>query len=284
MGGGIAAETAPGRGCRFTVTVPVQLVASAPPEAAPLAAVPPDWRLEQPPASPKREQPSQGLPRRGSLGATFAQPAAGGALLAVPLLPSAVAQPAPRRCRILLVGASSQLARFFRLCWRAETPWQPLPLALPACEDDHALNLRLCKRLLESSSMQARASHPQTPPCSGLPDPEATRTHTRAPFVAQVETADDGDVALEWLCSSYAPESERAPVDLVLMDMQARSFEVHRCMRYPTAMLTRGGVLSHRCRAWTACKPRSASEIGSARSGPSSHDCPSSRSPQMYVC
>jgi hypothetical protein len=38
----------------------------------------------------------------------------------------------------------------------------------------------------------------------------------------QVETADDGDVALAWLCNSYAPGG--APVDLVLMDMQARPF------------------------------------------------------------
>jgi hypothetical protein len=38
-----------------------------------------------------------------------------------------------------------------------------------------------------------------------------------------VETADDGDVALEWLCGSYALGG--APVDLVLMDMQARYSE-----------------------------------------------------------
>jgi CheY-like chemotaxis protein len=54
--------------------------------------------------------------------------------------------------------------------------------------DDHGLNLRLCRRLLETAG--------------GL----------------QVITADDGDVALRILIDSYGPGCE--PVDIVLMDMQ----------------------------------------------------------------
>jgi CheY-like chemotaxis protein len=36
----------------------------------------------------------------------------------------------------------------------------------------------------------------------------------------EVDTADDGDVALDWLRASYAPGGGVAPADLVLMDMQ----------------------------------------------------------------
>jgi hypothetical protein len=49
-----------------------------------------------------------------------------------------------------------------------------------------SLNLRLCRRLLEAQC--------------GM----------------DVVTADDGDVALAWLCSSYAPGGP-APADIVLM-------------------------------------------------------------------
>jgi CheY-like chemotaxis protein len=62
---------------------------------------------------------------------------------------------------------------------------------LPAA-DDHGLNLRLCRRLLETAG--------------GL----------------QVVTADDGDVALRALIDSYNTPQGGEPVDIVLMDMQAR--------------------------------------------------------------
>jgi hypothetical protein len=60
--------------------------------------------------------------------------------------------------------------------------------------DDHRLNLRLCKRLLETQG--------------GM----------------DVVTADDGDVALQLLQDSYADGGGAcAPVDFVLMDLQARA-------------------------------------------------------------
>ncbi len=66
--------------------------------------------------------------------------------------------------------------------------------------DDHGLNLRLCQRLLETAG--------------GL----------------QVVTADDGDVALRTLIHSYDAEHGGVPVDIVLMDMQARLVSNAACM------------------------------------------------------
>ena len=112
--------------------------------------------------------------------------------------------------------------------------------------DDYALpsfsslNLRLCRRLLEAQC--------------GM----------------DVATANDGDVALAWLASSYAPGGP-TPVDIVLMDMQARVSYVLRASatsRGLTAALTWHGLLyrsqmprldgleaTRRFRAWEAAQP-----------------------------
>jgi hypothetical protein len=105
MGGRIFVKTAPGRGSRFTVSVPVQLAAAAPSEAeqqlALQAAKPAECRPSSWSVPPLERAPVR--PRRHSLGDTEAHPSA-------PLTPSAwlapLPVPVPRRCRVLLVGAS----------------------------------------------------------------------------------------------------------------------------------------------------------------------------------
>ena len=100
--------------------------------------------------------------------------------------------------------------------------------------DDHSLNRRLCGRLLELQG--------------GL----------------EVETADDGDVALQALMDSYAPGAE--PFDFCLMDLQARRFYGSGGSGTVVTAACDECLRAHRCRAWTACTPRASSAPGSGRS------------------
>jgi hypothetical protein len=140
----------------------------------------------------------------------------------------------PRRCVLRACRASSHTCTH----------------ALHACptKDDHNLNLRLCRRLLETAG--------------GL----------------QVVTADDGDVALRVLIDSYDAARGGVPVDLVLMDLQARL----RCAATSctSCMLMLTHVLAGRCRAWMGWRRRARFVHGSAASGRRPRGgCPSSRSP-----
>ena len=135
LGGSLTLQSAPGRGARFELAVPVRV---APPGAAEAA----------PPSQP--EQPQQTEPAATPAPATAAPPSP-------PTPPrDGESEPAPRRLRVLLV-------------------------------EDHPLNARLCKRLLETRGNM------------------------------EVTLADDGDVALRILTGSYDPPA--LPFDLCLMDM-----------------------------------------------------------------
>jgi hypothetical protein len=189
MGGRIDVETAPGHGSRFIVSVPVH----SPVAATPHAGVAPQQQASE--ASPLLQRTASSRARQpGALG--FAKmslapgiadahadaQAAGPALSAAPAAP--LPQASPRR-RVLLVGEQS-----WRACvWFAHASL-PCITRGRAGADDHNLNLKLCKRLLEVQG--------------GL----------------EVVTADDGDVALEWLISSYGPSG--MPAAFVLLDMQVR--------------------------------------------------------------
>jgi CheY-like chemotaxis protein len=202
MGGRVEVDTSPGSGSRFTVSVPVHAASAAG-----------TCESEPPPAPPKPlgRMPSlrDGLPE-GLLGAAAAARGAAVANAPAEVAPGsptgaaaamASASTTPRRCRVLLVGACAPpplaclLARVCVPIVAEATPLRVLP-SLPFPHrfdhaDDHNLNLRLCKRLLETQG--------------GM----------------EVETADDGDVALAWLRDSYAgAPGGGPPVDIVLMDMQ----------------------------------------------------------------
>ena len=148
MGGDIELESAPGRGARFTVRVALTLLPDADGDGTGAAAE--AANAGDSPADAPSTPPLASEPPRAldsSAAAAAAAPAAPGADAAAPAAP---------RLRVLLV-------------------------------DDHMLNLKLCKKLLESKA------------------------------ALDVTTADDGDVALAWLKDSYAPGGP-PPVDLVLMD------------------------------------------------------------------
>jgi CheY-like chemotaxis protein len=99
----------------------------------------------------------------------------------------------------------------------------PIPLRFfpNTRSDDHHLNLRLCKRLLELQG--------------GL----------------EVSTADDGDVALQAMIDSCAPDSK--PLDFVLMDLQARMPRALHTTHPLSAADVHANmgvhVVFHRCRA-----------------------------------
>jgi len=130
LGGSLTLQSAPGRGARFELAVPVRV---APPGAAEAA----------PPLQPQHAEPA-------------AAPAPITAAPPSPPTPPREGDASPRRLRVLLV-------------------------------EDHPLNARLCKRLLEMRGNMV------------------------------VTLADDGDVALRVLIDSYDPPA--LPFDLCLMDM-----------------------------------------------------------------
>jgi CheY-like chemotaxis protein len=231
MSGNITVESTPGHGARFTVTVPVQVL--EPSEASGTAQA---ARLPQPPSRATIVATSQ-LGTK-SCGITSSEPSAS------TVLPNAGTRAASSAPRALL-------------CPRPDGRRTRVLLA-----DDHQLNTRLCKRLLELQG--------------GL----------------EVITADDGDVALQMLIDSYAPGGK--PVQFVLMDLQVSVrappppwcalLDAGSLPCLPDTCTPLGGPVpfglacARRCRAWTASAPRGASERGRRRTCRSRSTFTSSRS------
>lgn len=165
MGGGIELESALGRGARFTVRMPLKLLPGGDDGGTGAAAARAGDSPVDAPGTPTRlSEPAAAAAAPPRDDSTETAPAA---------LGDAAPAPAAPKLRVLLV-------------------------------DDHMLNLKLCKKLLESKA------------------------------ALDVTTADDGDVALAWLKESYSPGGP-PPVDLVLMDSACNTTAL-RCLR---SLLTR---------------------------------------------
>lgn len=169
MGGSVGVTSAPGRGARFTVIVPVQVLPedassssdSVSGASAQHGAMRTVAQFPAETASTVAASTPDVAPRAGTAAAAGHDAAAASSPPDSPLS----GPTSPRRMRVLLV-------------------------------EDHALNARLCKKLLESKGAM------------------------------DVVAADDGDVALKWLTDSYASGGPQ-PVDLVLMD--SASSPAHAC-------------------------------------------------------
>jgi hypothetical protein len=226
MRGSISVESSPGHGARFTVVVPVQLLEwkaddalarkalmfmpqllhspaevaasalSEPPPAASVASAA-HTRSEEPVLTAMSAATAADAGTEASPHAAASAPAMAGSAQGVSP-PRQVLFPRKadgRKLHCLLVGAHTTYAFALLLACKAPHACAASLTRQSLClfihPDDHHLNLRLCKRLLELQG--------------GL----------------EVSTADDGDVALQAMIDCYTSGSE--PLDFVLMDLQARA-------------------------------------------------------------